>query len=109
MRACRLKADGAAQRRATLLCHGAGEAHVLTEFYSSRTLRNLVLSSADGAAVPFVKLLWAGVFKDRCQQFVGEHPTVVEVIKLCKALLECGCENVKQAAHEQLEVGVARV
>lgn len=63
----------AAHRHATLLRHGAGEAHVLTEFYSSRTLRSLVLSSADGAAVPFVELLWARVFKDRCQQFVGKQ------------------------------------
>ena len=104
---------------------------MLTEFYSSRTLRNLVLSSSDGGAVAFVKLLWAGVFKDRCQQFVGKHPTMAQGIKLCNApkwqhpgtdlqlcsagnhaekvlaaLLECGCESVKQAAHEQLKVGV---
>jgi hypothetical protein len=46
---------------------------VLTEFYSSRTLRSLVLSSADGAAAPFVELLWVRVFKDHCQQFVGKH------------------------------------
>ncbi len=46
---------------------------MLTEFYSSRILRNLVLSSADGAAVPFVELLWARVFKDRCQHFVGKQ------------------------------------
>ena len=58
---------------------------MLTEFYSSRTLRNLVLSSSDGAAVPFVELLWARVFKDRCQQFVGEHPTVAKGIMLCNA------------------------
>lgn len=110
---------------------------MLTEFYSSRTLRNLVLSSSDGAAVAFVKLLWAGVFKDRCQQFVGKRPTMAKGVKLrngsnapkrpqpgtdwqlCSAgnhaekvlaaLLECGCESVKQAAHEQLKVGVTCV
>jgi hypothetical protein len=34
-------------------------------------------------------------------QFAGNHAE-----KVLAALLECECESVKQAAHEQLEVGV---
>lgn len=51
----------------------AGEEHVLTQFYSSRTLRHLVLGSADGRAVPFAEKLWSGVFDGRCQQYLGER------------------------------------
>lgn len=104
----------------------------MTEFYSSRTLRNLVLSSADGKAVAFIEKLWASVFKDRCQQFLGKqsqpahtwlnisHHAVYprhfrrtswaiagsHAEKVIAALLECGCESVREAAHQQLEVGL---
>lgn len=57
----------------------AGDHHVLTEFYSSRTLRHLVLSSADGSAVPFVEKLWARVFNDRCKQYLGKADVVLSM------------------------------
>lgn len=52
----------------------AGDEHILTQFYSSRTLRHLVLSSADGAAVAavsFVETLWAEVFDGHCKSHLG--------------------------------------
>lgn len=76
----------------------AGDDHVLTEFYSSRTLRHLVLSSADGSAVPFIEKLWARVFNDHCKQYLGSHAE-----KVLSALLECGSESVKEAARQQLQ------
>lgn len=55
----------------------AGEEHVLTQFYSSRTLRHAVLASAEGgsaAAVAFVETLWSGVFDGRCKAYLGALP-----------------------------------
>ncbi len=79
----------------------AGDEHILTQFYSSRTLRHLVLSSADGAsaaAVSFVETLWAEVFDGHCKSHLGAR-SIFSASVTTPASVQQACTIVSLFSH----------
>lgn len=75
----------------------------LTHFFGSRALRRLVLASSatdasGAAAASFASKLWHGALQGRCHDWVDTHAA-----KVLAALLQCGDEEVKQAATQELK------
>lgn len=72
---------------------------LLTDFFSSRALRRLVLAGADGSAGAraFVGALWDGALAGQCRAWVGGHAG-----KVLAALLACGEGRVEAAARKEL-------
>ncbi|KAK9864425.1 hypothetical protein WJX84_008225 [Apatococcus fuscideae] len=79
-----------------------GEQHILEDYYSSRALRQLLLSSqrpgpAASTACCFAASLWSGALRGKCKMWVGTHGE-----KVLAALLSCGQEETRKAVHIEL-------
>lgn len=84
-----------------------GEVDVLQDYFGSRALKRLVLSSAESArgnaASRFVEAFWSGVLKGRCGDLRETHAA-----KIVAAVCCAGTAKVKKAASAELRrAGVA--
>jgi pumilio family protein 6 len=96
------KAGPAAAEGAAGAKEGSSAEHVLVEYFSSRTLRRLVLASTDAGtpgqlASTFVEKLWAGALQGKCAQWYGSHAD-----KVLAAVLQSGSAAVAKAAAKEL-------
>jgi len=76
---------------------------LLTNYFSSRALRRLLLAGSepgeDGAGGrAFAQQLWSKALQGQCQQLVGSHAD-----KVLAALLHCGVDTVMQEAATELQ------
>jgi len=84
-----------------------GEVDVLQDYFGSRALKRLVLSSAESArgnaASRFVEVFWLGVLKGRCGDLRETHAAKIVAAVCCS-----GTAKVKKAAGAELRrAGVA--
>ena len=75
--------------------------HILLNYFSSRAVRRLILTSSEGTEEKrgnlFPLLLWQSAFKGRCKQWLGTHAE-----KILAALATCQNTEVINALDAEL-------